>query len=697
MRSSSFPSSLRLFRSTMCATALLAACGTQTSLAQFDTRVVGYTGQPVDGVRSFHNFEPPILNESGTVGFWARTVIDTIANDECMGAIEIFYGVTSVANTYASSTALPAWCGNRDVWFRYVCQTGFSGQTQVRFGIGYPVAPGVAVYSGNCGQLQVVAQTCNTGDGTTFGAIVGTTYYIRVGWTSASETYQRWPYRLEIFNGTIVPSTAMPIPNSRDGGIWIDQGGVPAEVVRDAQTPTFESGTTYRSVFFPGLGNDNSVVFTPVTRSGGLVPEITRASLVRAEAGGVFTRILQDAPVEQPITERWLTPIAQIGENGRLAYSLNDGSRVMYGAAQVLRGDAAPGTPAGTTFLFIDQPVESGGAPIVFRGTLAGTGVTEANNMGLWVDRGAGVGLLARTGGAAPGTGEGVVWRDLALQPGITDTGAVVFHGRLAGTGVTPPNDSGIWLGLPSGVRLVARAGNAAPGGGGDGGAVFSSFSTRAHVNRSSQVVFVASITGSQVTPMTNSGVWLAGADGALSLLALENQPVSPTIPGVLFDNFNDPILDDFGAMYVLARVRGTGVTTANNHVLLALRGAAHRVIARAGELFTLPSMQTKTIKRVLFGESGPGSEGAGGGGRAAVNHRREVAYKLLFTDDTEAVCVARDTCIADWNYDGFTNSQDLFDFLIDFFANRSDVTGDGFVNSQDFFEYLTAFFTGCK
>jgi hypothetical protein len=55
-------------------------------------------------------------------------------------------------------------------------------------------------------------------------------------------------------------------------------------------------------------------------------------------------------------------------------------------------------------------------------------------------------------------------------------------------------------------------------------------------------------------------------------------------------------------------------------------------------------------------------------------------------------------SCAADYNRSAVVNSQDFFDFLIDFFsANpRADFNHSGAIDSQDFFDFLTAFFAGC-
>jgi hypothetical protein len=54
--------------------------------------------------------------------------------------------------------------------------------------------------------------------------------------------------------------------------------------------------------------------------------------------------------------------------------------------------------------------------------------------------------------------------------------------------------------------------------------------------------------------------------------------------------------------------------------------------------------------------------------------------------------------CRADFNGDGFVNSQDFFDFVNAFFAldPSANYNGDAFINSQDYFDFLTAFFGDC-
>ena len=131
----------------------------------------------------------------------------------------------------------------------------------------------------------------------------------------------------------------------------------------------------------------------------------------------------------------------------------------------ILTGDPAPGTASGVDFSDFAAPVLNGAGQTAFRGFLTGTSVNNSNFTGIWSEgEGSGLSLVARTGNPAPGTASGVVFNGLN-DPVLNNAGRTAFRGRLTGTGVVFSNFFGIWSeGGGSGLSLVARTGNQAPG-----------------------------------------------------------------------------------------------------------------------------------------------------------------------------------------------------------------------------------------
>jgi hypothetical protein len=155
------------------------------------------------------------------------------------------------------------------------------------------------------------------------------------------------------------------------------------------------------------------------------------------------------------------SPATTANDNCVFVYSPGFGNQLL-----VREGDQAPGAPAGALY----------GAPTISQG-FGGTGqtafgcqmtgaVTTADDTALFLGGVGNVQMVVREGDQAPGLPACVLMGTPNFNNCYSDYqgGSVVFYCTLTGTGVTPFNDTSLWLGRPGNLQMIAREGDAAPG-----------------------------------------------------------------------------------------------------------------------------------------------------------------------------------------------------------------------------------------
>lgn len=120
-------------------------------------------------------------------------------------------------------------------------------------------------------------------------------------------------------------------------------------------------------------------------------------------------------------------------------------------------GDPAPGTTVNFSSMF---PMGSDAqGRLTISGRLSGAGITTSNSDGLWRETNTGWQLIARQGDQAPGTSAGVKFT-LFYIPTLNSRGQLAFLGTVTGSGVTGANNQGIWTSDGAGtLQLLVREG----------------------------------------------------------------------------------------------------------------------------------------------------------------------------------------------------------------------------------------------
>jgi len=166
------------------------------------------------------------------------------------------------------------------------------------------------------------------------------------------------------------------------------------------------------------------------------------------------------------------------------------------------------------------QPALAFDGTITFWGRQFGDLITEENDAALYRTSGSGLVEVVREGDLAPGTS--VQFSSITPQFAHNDHGQIALAAYVSGSGVNPDNNSGVWVDRGSGLQLIVREGDAAPG---VPNAEFAMFGSPI-INRVGQVAFHAQLRGPGVDPTSNAALYTTDAAGNLVLVAKTGQLV---------------------------------------------------------------------------------------------------------------------------------------------------------------------------
>jgi len=288
-----------------------------------------------------------------------------------------------------------------------------------------------------------------------------------------------------------------------------------------------------------------------------------------------------------------------------------------------LEGSPAPGTDKEFGFLFT-HIVLNGMGSVGFGADLAGANSSE--NDAIWVGPPGRVELLMREGQTAPGTGGGRFVSPFV--PSINGNGIAAFISGVVG------GNSGIWVGTPGSLDVLALNGSEAPG---TGDARFASLAIGGHtpaINANDQVAFLAElgVGDGGVTPEDNLGLW-RGAPGDIELIARKGS-VAPGTGGATFADLDLFTINGNGDVAFTALTSG-GETGLWVHI-----GGRTSLVVLEGELFDVDPTDGVDLREIgaLHFEGGSGGQD---GRRIALNDQRTLVFALDFADGSRGIFTA--------------------------------------------------------
>jgi hypothetical protein len=265
-----------------------------------------------------------------------------------------------------------------------------------------------------------------------------------------------------------------------------------------------------------------------------------------------------------------------------------------------LAGSPAPGVP-GYELLQLGDPTQSATGDIVFRATLidpAANPIPDFLPLAIYRPDGAGsLELIAWTDPSIPPIGQ-AHFEDLSREPALAYDGTVTFWGRQIGDLITEETDAAIFRTSSSGLVELVREGDAAPG----TGAQFSRITPEFAHNDSGQIAMAAYVAGTGVNPDNNSGVWARLDPGAGFELIAREGDAAPGVANAEFAMFGSPTINRVGQVTFHAQLRGPGVDPTSNAALYTTDVAGNLVlVAKTGQILEVEPGRFETITEVDF------------------------------------------------------------------------------------------------
>jgi len=234
----------------------------------------------------------------------------------------------------------------------------------------------------------------------------------------------------------------------------------------------------------------------------------------------------------------------------------------------------APGTDV--EFSEFEPPAINAAGQVAMHAYLVGAGIDQSNDEGIWVGAPGALQLVARIGQQAPGTPQGTKFsaNDYSLEdqweplsnPVINSSGQITFSARFDGI-ADSSNNWGVYSGSAGALSLLARSGDIAPGAGGlHFRGSFPEFPEvnpfgPLAINDAGQSAFLAWLAPPGSVEGTAHGIFVAGSDGVVRLLARTGEIVDlgggdlKEIRWLTFSQYGVSALNASG-QFVLARLR---------------------------------------------------------------------------------------------------------------------------------------------